>query len=172
MTAPIFVDTNVLVYARDARAGRKCERANAWLETLWREQTGRTSLQVLSEYYVTVTRKLRPGMPADEAWDDVRALLAWRPCPIDRSVLERARTIEARYGLSWWDSLVVSAAEQSDCAMLLTEDLQDGARYGSVTVRNPFADRAAEPAAAYAAASVATPAHPPRGRPRRATRQV
>jgi predicted nucleic acid-binding protein len=72
MTAPVFVDTNVLLYARDAGETGKQPRAAAWLDHLWREQLGRTSFQVLSDYYVNVTRKLSPGLAPDEAWDDVR----------------------------------------------------------------------------------------------------
>ena len=52
---------------------------------------------MLSEYYVTVTRKLEPGMPAEEAWDDVRALFSWRPQPINTALLERGRELEARF---------------------------------------------------------------------------
>ena len=73
--APVFVDTNVFLYARDAGEAAKQPHAAAWLVYLWREQIGRTSVQVLSEYYVNVTRKLNPGLPAEEAWDDVEALL-------------------------------------------------------------------------------------------------
>jgi hypothetical protein len=83
MTAPAFVDTNVLLYARDAGEPHKQPLAAAWLEWLWRQRVGRTSVQVLSEYYVSVTRKLVPGLPQDEAWDDVMALFTWRPQPID-----------------------------------------------------------------------------------------
>ena len=93
MTAPVFVDTNVLLYWRDARHAAKQARATAWLEHLWREQTGRTSTQVLSEYYVNVTRKLQPGLAPDEAWDDVQALLAWEPQPIDGALLQRGRAV-------------------------------------------------------------------------------
>jgi len=77
MTAPVFVDTNVLVYARDPRDAAKQARAADWIEHLWRERTGRTSLQVLSEYYVCLTRKLSPRVASDEAWDDAKALFAW-----------------------------------------------------------------------------------------------
>lgn len=167
MTAPVFVDTNVIVYARDAREPAKQRLAESWLDHLWRERLGRTSFQVLSEYYVSVTRKLDPGLPAQEAWDDVNAMMAWNPRPIDRVVLERGRAIEARYRLSWWDSLVVAAAQLEGCAVLLTEDLQDGAQFDGVTVRSPFTLSVAEPRAAYTIAS-ATSRHPRRGRPRRA----
>jgi predicted nucleic acid-binding protein len=96
-----LVDTNVLVYARDASEPAKQARASEWLRELWLEQRGRTSAQVLSEYYTTVTRKLRPGLTPDEAWDDVTALFAWQPQKIDRLVLENAREIERRHALSW-----------------------------------------------------------------------
>lgn len=166
MTAPAFVDTNVLLYWRDNRHPAKQARAAAWLEQLWREQSGRTSTQVLSEYYVNVTRKLAPGLPPDEAWDDVQALLAWEPQPIDGALLQRGRTVCSRYGLSWWDGLVVAAAQAQGCTLLLTEDLQDGAVYGGVTVRSPFTLSLGEGTAAYGAAPAAESRHRPRGRPR------
>lgn len=169
MTALVFVDTNVLVYSRDAREPGKQERATAWLEFLWRQQSGRTSTQVISEYYVALTRKLEPHVAPVEAWDDASAYLAWRPQAIDETVMQRGREIEQRYRLAWWDSLIVAAAQLQGCALLLTEDLQDGGDYGGVTVRNPFTLEVSEPAATYAVSAVATSRHPPRGRPKRAT---
>jgi len=167
MTAPVFVDTNVLLYWRDSRQPAKQSRATAWLEHLWREQTGRTSTQVLSEYYVNVTRKLVPGLPAGDAWDDVEALLAWAPQPVDGALLRRGRAVVGRYGLSWWDGLIVAAAQAQGCSLLLSEDLQDGAAYGGVTVRSPFTLSLGEEAAAYGAAPAAVARHRPRGRPKR-----
>jgi len=167
MTAPVFVDTNVFLYARDAGEPVKQPRAAAWLERLWREQLGRTSVQVLSEYYVNVTRKLDPGLPADDAWDDVLALFTWRPQPIDEALMRLAREIEKRHRLSWWDSLVLGAAQLQGCALLLTEDLQDGGVYDAVTVRSPFTLALGEPIAPHTVASVATRPHPARGRPKR-----
>ena len=168
MPAPVFVDTNVLVYARDAGEPAKQPRAASWLEYLWREQLGRTSTQVLSEYYVNVTRKLVPGLAQEEAWDDVQSLMTWSPHPIDESLLERGRDIERRYDLSWWDSLIVAAAQLQGCPLLLTEDLQDGGVYGSVKVRSPFTLGLGEPASAYTTVARAAGRHPPRGRPKRA----
>ncbi len=68
MTVPVFVDTNILLYARDSREATKQKLAIDWLAFLWQEQTGRTSIQVLSEFYVNATRKLSPGMRPDLAW--------------------------------------------------------------------------------------------------------
>lgn len=149
MTAPVFVDANVLVYARDSRDAAKHRMAIAWLEHLWGSGSGRTSMQVLSEYFVTVTRKLPYPMAVDDAWDDVQALYCWGPQPIDREVLSGAAQIARRYGLSWWDSLVVSAAQVQSCPVLLSEDMQDGAVLAGVAIRSPFTFSVSEAPAAY-----------------------
>ena len=169
MIAPVFVDANVLVYARDANEAVKQPRAADWMSRLWREQSGRTSTQVLSEYYVTVTRKLRPSVSMTDAWNDVRSLLCWQPQAVDGLLLQRAREIEQRYRLSWWDSMVIAAAQLQDCALLLSEDFQDGADYGAVTVRSPFTLALEEPRAVYDIASTVQ-RHPARGRPPRKKR--
>jgi predicted nucleic acid-binding protein len=163
----IFVDTNVLLYARQANERTKQPLAAAWLELTWREGTGRTSVQVLSEYYVNATKKIIPAMDPDEAWDDVRALMAWHPLPVDAALMERARDVQRRYRLGWWDSLIVGAARLQGCALLLTEDLQDGSVLDGVTVRSPFTLRATEAAAARYARAARPAGHPPRGRPRK-----
>jgi len=167
MTGPCFVDANVLLYSRDPRDRAKQERATAWLELLWREGRGRTSMQVLSEFYYNATRKLSPAVSPEDAWTRVRIYFAWSPLPIDEALLRRAREIEQHWKLSWWDSMVVAAAQLQDCTLLLTEDLQDGAVFGTITVRSPFTLDVREPAAQYAAAPVIVSRHRPRGRPRR-----
>ena len=166
MTGPCFVDANVLVYARDPRDPPKQRRAMAWLEHLWRERLGRTSIQVISETYVTL-RRLGGGDP-DDLWTQVSRYFAWAPHPVDEALARRAREVERRYRLSWWDSMIVAAAQLQECALLLTEDLQDGAAFGDVIVRSPFTLEAREPQAQYAAAVRAASLHRPRGRPRRA----
>lgn len=138
MTAPVFVDSNVLVYARDLAAGSKQGSALRWMEHLWQARAGRLSFQVLSEFYVTVTSKLRPGMEADAALRDVRALNAWRPVPVDGAVMDGAWLLQDRYGLSWWDALIVSTAQAAECGYLLSEDFQEGQELAGVRVINPF----------------------------------
>jgi predicted nucleic acid-binding protein len=128
----------VLVYARDSSEPEKQRRAAEWMGELWRSRGGRISQQVLHEYYVTVTRKLSPGLSAAVARQDVRALLQWRPVPADGELLERAWAIEDRYRLSFWDALIVAAAVASGAGMLLTEDLQEGTEIDGVLVVNPF----------------------------------
>jgi predicted nucleic acid-binding protein len=138
MTATIFVDTNVLVYRRDSTQGEKQVQADSWMERLWVSRSGRLSYQVLQEYYVTVTSKLKPGLNVESARNDVRSLLAWHPVSIDTKVVEAAWVIQDRYELSWWDALIVAAAQVANCQYLLSEDLQDGQELGEVRVVSPF----------------------------------
>lgn len=170
MSGRFFVDTNILVYAYDAAHAAKQAIAAEWLIRLWHERSGRTSIQVLNELYVTVTRKLGRRLQTNEAWDIVRSLMAWEPHPIDRDLLLRAREIEERYRIGWWDSLIVGAAHLQDCDVLLTEDLQAGMIFGSVTVLNPFNTEVREAYAAYAPALALPSRHRARGRPRKTAR--
>jgi predicted nucleic acid-binding protein len=138
MTGPVFVDANVIVYSRDTRDAGKQRRAEAWLRHLWEQGEGRLSAQVLHEYYVTVTRKLRPGMPPPEARADVRALLAWLVAVPEAQLLEGAWHEQDHAKLSWWDALLVAAAKAAGCRTLLTEDLSDGQDLGGLRIVNPF----------------------------------
>lgn len=141
MSDLVFVDTNVLVYLRDSTEPEKQTRAAEWVHRLWELETGRLSAQVLREYYVTVTQRLDPGLPADEARADVVALRAWKPLFPAPDIFEDAWGVEDRYGFSFRDSLVVAAARRLGCATLLTEDLQDGQDLDGLVVRNPFVER-------------------------------
>lgn len=164
--AAVFVDTNVFVYAKDPNEPTKQPLAASWIDRLWREGRGRTSIQVVSEFYVTATRK--KGAPPAKAWEDAIRLMSWNPLPIDATVIRLARETELRYRIGWWDSLIVAAAELQDCATVLSEDLQDGGVYGGVTVRSPFTLALNEPITPYAAADRASGyRHPARGRPRK-----
>jgi predicted nucleic acid-binding protein len=139
MTGPAFVDTNILVYARDAGQPAKQARAVAVLRVLWESRLGRVSHQVLQEYYVTVTRKLKPGLAKEHARDDIAALLAWQPLAPAGSILSKAWELEDRCGFSWWDSLIVASAIANRCTLLLSEDLQDGLQIDGLRILNPFA---------------------------------
>lgn len=138
MSDRFFVDTNLLVYSRDASEPEKQQKAMQWMTRLWHDKSGRLSFQVLQEFYITVTHKLDPGLPTDIARTDVRSLMSWQPLAASATVMERAWTIQDRYGLSWWDALIVSAAQTADCRYLLTEDLQEQQDLGNVQVINPF----------------------------------
>jgi predicted nucleic acid-binding protein len=144
MTAPVFVDTNVLVYSRDAREAAKHERARDWVSFLWDTRRARVSRQVLHEYYVTVTRKLRPGLPVDVARSDVRALFHWLTPVHPDVVIESAWVFQDRCSLSFWDALVLGAAQAMECGFILSEDLPAGQTLEGIVVVNPFETRPSE----------------------------
>jgi predicted nucleic acid-binding protein len=138
MTDPVFVDTNVLIYCRDASEAEKQQRALEWMRHLWTTRSGRLSIQVLQEFYAVVTGKLDPGLDPEIARADVRSLLTWKPVRIEADVIEAAWLLQDRHSLSWWDALIVSAAQVAGCGYLLSEDLQAGQRFGNVVVVDPF----------------------------------
>ena len=146
MTATVFVDTNVIVYRHDASDSAKQLQADRWLRHLARNRSGKLSYQVMQELYSTLTRKLRPAFDVREAQDIVRDLMAWQPVATDLAVMERAWRLQAACLLSWWDALIVAAAQSADCKVLLTEDLQHGQSFGQVEVISPFESPGRTPA--------------------------
>ena len=138
MTALVFVDTNVFVYRHDRGDPAKQARAAEWIAHLARSRTGRLSFQVLQELYVTLTGKARIGFDPSEAREIVRELAVWQPVAIDLRIMERAWHVQDGHSVSWWDALIVSAAQSLGCSILLTEDLQHGHAFGEVRVVDPF----------------------------------
>ncbi len=138
-TARQFVDTNVLVYAHDRSAGPKHQRARQLLTELWAAGTGCLSIQVLQEFYVTITAKVRRPLDAESARQRVEDLSAWlvhSPAPED--VVEAIR-LQQTSRLSFWDAMIVVSARRLGCQALWSEDLNPGQTVAGVTVRNPFA---------------------------------
>jgi predicted nucleic acid-binding protein len=136
MTAPIFVDTNVLIYAFDAANLKKQRAAALWRSELWKSHRGRISFQVLQEFYVNIAHKWPSAR--EEARAEVRNLMAWHPVTLDAALLERSWRIEDRYKLSFWDATIVAAAKVASCRYLLTEDLQADQDLDGILVINPF----------------------------------
>lgn len=142
MSDKVFVDTNILLYARDSRERKKQLIAQAWLSALWRQRRGRLSFQVLQEYYINVTRKLVPGLPTARARQDVRNLALWIPIKSDLALIEAAWALADRYRFAWWDAQIVAAARRANCVLLLSEDMQHGLDVDGTRIVNPFADGA------------------------------
>jgi predicted nucleic acid-binding protein len=136
MTATVFVDTNIFLYALDQTDPRKQEAARNWRARLWRTRSGRLSVQVLQEFYANVLRKWPSAH--DVARAEIRDLCAWRPVAMDAELLESGWKIQDRHHLSFWDSLIVAAAKSSSSRYLLTEDLQPGQDLDGIVVVNPF----------------------------------
>ena len=138
MTVAVFVDANVLIYSEDGSDPVKQQTALQWLDELWRRQSGRISTQTLNEFYVNATRKLRPPLPQGDARAKVRRFTAWQPWQIDHATVESAWAVENRYGLCYWDSLVIAAAQHLGCRYVLSEDMGHEQHYGAVQVIDPF----------------------------------
>ena len=134
----VFVDANILIYSEDGADAAKQKAALAWLQVLWLKNLGRVSTQVLNEFYVIATRKLKPSMPAGDARAEVRRYELWQPWQIDHATVESAWAVESRYGLHYWDCLVVATAQHLGCRYLLSEDMAHEQHYGGVQVINPF----------------------------------
>ena len=136
MSALVFVDTNVLIYALDQADRKKQEAAQAWRTELWKSRRGRISFQVLQEFYVKVSQKWPDARAAVRL--EIRDLMAWQPITMDEEVLEHGWKIQDRFQLSFWDALIVAAAKQASCKYLLTEDLQANQNLDGLLVVNPF----------------------------------
>ena len=135
-----FVDTNVLVYAFDATAGLKNERARQLLSRLWLSGVGCLSLQVLQEFFATVTGRISRPLTHDEAARRVAHYSEWHLHEPGKRDLLAAIELKRELRISFWDALVVRSARRLECPVLWTEDLNDGQRYAGVLVRNPFSD--------------------------------
>ena len=142
MSDKCFVDTNVLIYAHDTSAGVKHEIAAALLARLWDSGTGVLSTQVLQELCVNVQRRTRSHAPLDEARRVIEIYLGWDIVVNTPISVLRALEIESRYQISFWDALILQAAESSGAEVLYSEDVASGQKYGTVRVVNPFATSA------------------------------
>lgn len=138
MSDKFFVDTNILMYAHDKAAGEKHERAKALVEDLWQNRSGVVSTQVLQELAVNLRRKARKPLDAKATHDVVSDYLAWQVVVNGGDSILEALDMEARYRISFWDALIIQAAQTAGADVLYSEDLSDGQRYGSVKVENPF----------------------------------
>ena len=140
MKGKIFVDTNIMIYAHDLDAGAKHIGARTIMETLWQQQTGVLSTQVLQEFYVNVTRKIANPLPRAKARGIVENYLAWHIETNSPEAILISSEIEERYMLSFWDALIITAARNAQADKILTEDLNSGQIIEGILIENPFID--------------------------------
>lgn len=131
-----FLDTNVLVYTDDHDAPAKQSIALSLVEAGRADGLAYVSTRVLEEYYVAVTRKL--GVPLAVARGKVELFSRLHVVRIEVDDILSAIDLQRLHQLSFWDALLVQSARRAGCAVLLTEDLQDGRRFDGLVVRNPF----------------------------------
>ena len=137
MSAKVFIDTNVLVYAHDADAGHKHEIAKSVVKGLSQQRSGVLSMQVLQEFYINVTRKISSPLPKSAARAIVEDFSHWcvSTSPTD---IRQAFLIEDGARIGFWDSLIVAAAVKAGAAQILSEDMNHGQIIAGIRIENPF----------------------------------
>lgn len=139
MSVVAFVDSNILIYAHDADAGVKRERAIAKLRELWDSGTGRLSVQVLQEFYVNVTQKLATPVARSTAREVIKTYGVWVRHATTVETVTRATELAELARISFWDALIVASAEEVAADELLSEDLNEGEAIAGVKIVNPLA---------------------------------
>lgn len=138
MTPAVFVDTNVLIYARDRKAEDKRAKARAWLTALGETGLGHLNLQVINEFTRWVLAHEGQRRRIEDVRGEVDALRAWGDKPLDEDEVELAWAVRRRLGYQWFDCLLIAAAEFAGCEYFLTENMGRGAAFHSVKLINPF----------------------------------
>lgn len=138
MSDKYFVDTNILIYAHDTAAGDKHARARALVEDLWASRSGVVSTQILQELAVNLRQKAKKPLDAKTTREVVSDYLTWQVVVNSGDSILEALELEARHQISFWDALVIQAAQMAGAEILYSEDLSDGQRYGTVRVKNPL----------------------------------
>ena len=137
MSAKSFVDTSILLKAHDSSAGQKHEVAKQLVADLWHTRAGVVSTQVLEEFSMAI-RRANPDISVVQVAALVQNFSGWQVVVNNADSIVRALRIEARHKLSFWDALIVEAAQTAAAEVLYSEVLRDGQLYGSVCVVNPF----------------------------------
>lgn len=134
----VFLDTNVVIYAATGMTDAPHKHAIA-AELVSGGEYG-VSAQVLAEFVSAARRRRVPPLGEDRIAEWLSVLDAQDPLPIDAAIVRRGREISAAHGLNYYDGAILAAAERLGCDTVLSEDMADGRAYGTVTVRNPFAE--------------------------------
>ncbi len=138
MVAKVFLDSNILVYAFDSSCPKKQKKALACIQTGFAQESAVLSPQVLSEFFVVVTRKIKAPLSPSEAMDVIETVQPLVTVDIDYTLVIRAIQAQTEFQLSYWDGLIIAAAERAQCSLMLSEDLNAGQCYWGITVENPL----------------------------------
>jgi predicted nucleic acid-binding protein len=142
MNDKYFVDTNILVYAHERSAGAKQQRAKQLLVQLWNSGNGVLSTQVLQELCINLRRKAGNPLSIDDVRLLIRNYSTWEVVTNTPASVLKALDIEMRYKISFWDALIIQAAEEAVASVLYSEDLAAAQFYGTIQVVNPLIDPA------------------------------
>ncbi|MFO7988421.1 MAG: PIN domain-containing protein [Thermodesulfobacteriota bacterium] len=138
MSDNVFFDTNILVYANDTSEPAKKQVARKLIKDALLNKTAVISIQVLSEFWVTVTQKIQTPLPETVAEKQIELFEIMEIVNLDLLLFKSALKLKKMNRLSYWDSLIVAAANYSDCKILYSEDLNNGQQISNTTIMNPF----------------------------------
>lgn len=144
MSDKVFLDTNVLVYAHEPAQGIKHDRARALVDKLWNSGGAVLSTQVLQELCVSLRRKMTKPWTAEETRNLILDYMEWQIVFNTADSVIEALANENRYQISFWDALIIHAAESAGAAILYSENFSDGQVYGSVRIVNPLSESASD----------------------------
>ncbi len=138
MSDRYFLDTNIIVYAHDSSYSEKQLRSQELIFEGMRQENVVISAQVLSEFFVTVTRKIATPLPIPTARHVLLLLSHLSVVDIDSDIVLSAVRMQEQFQLSYWDGMILAAAERMDAGILYSEDFSHNRTYGSVRCVNPF----------------------------------
>lgn len=131
-----FLDTNILLYAEDARVPAKQERAREVIAALVTDRSAVISTQVLQEFFVIATKKLK--LTAEAAQDAVATYAQLDVVIVQPALITSAIELHRLHSLSFWDALIIRSAAEAGCTKLLSEDLQHQRAFDALVIENPF----------------------------------
>ncbi len=140
-TDRVFIDSNILVYSYDDAQPYKKALAQEMMSGLARKENGAVSVQVLGEFFRIVTRRITNPLSIEQAEAAVvtlGSLATLQVLDIDMAMVRRAIATHSRYGVNYWDSLIIAAAERAGCSAILSEDFNTGQSYHGILAVNPF----------------------------------
>ena len=138
MRARDFFDTNILIHAADRSEPGKQSQARRLLKNAIENETGVVSVQVLGEFFYVVTRRIPNPLLVEQAEEVINRVAVLPVVELDRDLVLRAMDTHKEYGITYWDSLIVAAAERGGCTRIFSEDLNSGQSYHGIVVVDPF----------------------------------
>jgi predicted nucleic acid-binding protein len=135
-----FIDTNILVYANDNSEIEKNSISREIIINGIKNENAVISTQVLSEFYVTVTKKIKKTLAPFQARKEIELLRSLELVELTINLILKAIDISEKYKLSYWDSLIIVAAINAKCSIIYSEDLSSGQKFESVKIINPYED--------------------------------
>ena len=133
-----FFDSNILIYAADRSEPEKQFQARRLLNSAIENETGTLSVQVLGEFFSVVTKRIPNPLSVEEAEAIIERTAVLPVVELNWTLVRRAIQTHKEYGISYWDSLIVAAAEKAGCTQIISEDLNSGQSYHGITVVDPF----------------------------------